>query len=239
MPVVPEGNDFMKKRTKIELVIFAIVAVMFVLGLIRDMPSGQVPEPATTIAAVIEAPSSEAVVETSAQGGSDFIAVETMQHNGTEDSDGEETSEPAPSETAGTTADISDTEPVEPEPQAEIEVREDGEYTDKEHVALYIHAYGHLPSNYITKDEARDAGWDSSKGNLDEVCPGKSIGGDRFGNYEELLPKKKGRKYTECDIDYNPKKGSRGAKRIVFSNDGLIYYTGDHYNTFELLYGEP
>ena len=118
---------------------------------------------------------------------------------------------------------------------AGLTVSEDGEYTSKEEVALYIHLYNHLPGNYITKKEAQDLGWDSSKGNLNTVAPGKSIGGDKFGNREELLPKKEGRVYYECDIDY--KKGSRNAKRIVFSNDGLIYYTEDHYETYELLYG--
>ena len=116
----------------------------------------------------------------------------------------------------------------------ELTVSEDGEYTSKDEVALYIHLYNHLPSNYITKNEAKDLGWDSSKGNLNKVAPGKSIGGDKFGNREGLLPKKDGRVYYECDIDY--KKGSRNAKRIVFSNDGLIYYTEDHYETYELLY---
>ena len=117
----------------------------------------------------------------------------------------------------------------------ELIVSEDGEYTSKEEVALYIHLYNHLPSNFITKNEAKDLGWDSSLGNLNKVAPGKSIGGDKFGNREGLLPKKSGRVYYECDIDY--KKGSRNAKRIVFSNDGLIYYTEDHYETYELLYG--
>ena len=117
----------------------------------------------------------------------------------------------------------------------ELTVNEDGEYTSKDEVALYIHLYNHLPSNFITKNEAKELGWDSSLGNLNKVAPGKSIGGDKFGNREGLLPKKDGRVYYECDIDY--KKGSRNAKRIVFSNDGLIYYTEDHYETYELLYG--
>ena len=115
-----------------------------------------------------------------------------------------------------------------------ISVAPDGEYTDKDHVALYIHAFGYLPSNYITKQEAEDLGWVPSKGNLWEVAPGKSIGGSHFGNYEKLLPTKKGRKYYECDIDYKGK--SRGAKRIIYSNDGLIFYTSDHYESFEQLY---
>ena len=115
-----------------------------------------------------------------------------------------------------------------------LNVTEDGEYTSKEEVALYIHTYKHLPSNYITKNEAKKLGWDSKSGNLAEACPGKSIGGDKFGNREGLLPEKDGRQYYECDIDYVS--GTRNGKRIVFSNDGLIYYTEDHYNTYELLY---
>lgn len=112
----------------------------------------------------------------------------------------------------------------------------DGSYTAKEDVSLYIHLYGTLPGNFITKDEARSLGWDG--GGLEDCAPGKCIGGDRFGNYEELLPDAPGRTWTECDID-TLGKDSRGAKRIVFSNDGLVYYTDDHYESFELLYGEP
>ena len=114
-------------------------------------------------------------------------------------------------------------------------IDEDGSYTSKEDVALYIHTYGHLPGNFITKKEAQALGW--SGGSLEPYAPGKCIGGSHFGNYEGLLPEAEGRSYTECDID-TLGAGSRGAKRIVFSNDGLIYYTGDHYESFELLYGE-
>lgn len=113
-------------------------------------------------------------------------------------------------------------------------IDENGEYTSKEEVALYIHTFGKLPSNYITKKEAQEQGWDSKSGNLDQVLPGKSIGGDKFGNREELLPTSKGRKYYECDINYTG--GFRNGERIVFSNDGLIFYTQDHYKTFEQLY---
>lgn len=111
---------------------------------------------------------------------------------------------------------------------------ENGSYTTKEDVSLYIHQYGKLPSNFITKKQAESLGWVG--GSLEAYAPGKCIGGNRFGNYEGLLPDAPGRSYTECDID-TLGKSSRGAKRIVFSNDGLIYYTGDHYQTFELLYG--
>lgn len=112
----------------------------------------------------------------------------------------------------------------------------DGTYTSKEDVSAYLHEYGHLPSNFITKKEAKKLGWVSNEGNLDEVAPGMSIGGDYFGNYEGNLPEAEDRDYYECDIDFD---GTyRNGKRIVFSNDGLIYYTEDHYETFELLYGE-
>ena len=102
-------------------------------------------------------------------------------------------------------------------------------------MALYIHLYGHLPQNFITKKQAQSLGW--SGGSLEKYAPGKSIGGSRFGNYEGLLPDAPGRYYSECDIDTLGQSG-RGAKRIVFSNDGLIYYTDDHYESFTLLYGE-
>ena len=111
------------------------------------------------------------------------------------------------------------------------------EYDDKDHVAAYLRAFKELPPNYITKKEAQALGWVSSLGNLWEVAPGKSIGGDRFGNYEGQLPDAKGRKYFECDIDYaldqEQYRGGRNGKRIIFSSDGLIFYTEDHYNTFE------
>lgn len=113
-------------------------------------------------------------------------------------------------------------------------IEEQGSYTDRDSVALYLHTYGRLPDNYITKKQAEAAGWVSKEGNLWEVAPGKSIGGSRFGNYEKKLPDQEGRVWYECDINFD---GSyRGAERIVYSDDGLIYYTGDHYQTFEQLY---
>ena len=114
-------------------------------------------------------------------------------------------------------------------------IDEDGSYTTKDDVALYIHTYGHLPGNFITKKDAQALGWPG--GSLEPYAPGMCIGGSRFGNYEGLLSEADGRTYTECDID-TLHASSRGAKRIVFSNDGLIYYTEDHYESFVLLYGE-
>jgi len=117
--------------------------------------------------------------------------------------------------------------------QAKVSVEKGKAYTDKDHVAAYIHVYKTLPPNYITKGQAAKLGW-KSKGTLDKVAPGKSIGGDRFGNYEKILPDKQGRSWKECDIDYV--RGNRGPKRICFSNDGLIYYSGSHYRNFERMY---
>ena len=152
------------------------------------------------------------------------------------------TPEPQPSPSPSP---LPDSEP-EPEPSTptdtvrsatsddgKITVYEDRTYSSKDKVALYIHAFGHLPSNYLTKDEAEALGW--TGGSLDKVAPGKSIGGDWFGNYQGKLPKAKGREWHECDIGTQGK-SSRGEKRIVYSNDGLIYYTSDHYETFTRLY---
>lgn len=118
----------------------------------------------------------------------------------------------------------------------EVSVEKNGEYTSKEEVAAYLYQFGELPDNYITKKEAKKLGRVSEEGNLYKVAPGKSIGGDYFGNYEGILPEKEGREYHECDIDTDGH--YRGAKRTVYSDDDLIYYTEDHYESFTLLYGE-
>lgn len=130
------------------------------------------------------------------------------------------------------TATAAPTEQPTPEPPT-LDV--DGSYTSKEDVALYLVTYGELPQNFITKNEARKLGWPG--GDLRPYAPGKCIGGSSFGNYEGQLPEADGRRYYECDID-TLDASKRGAKRLIYSNDGLIYYTGDHYETFELLYGE-
>ena len=126
------------------------------------------------------------------------------------------------------------TEPAaEEEPEEPVLLDEDGTYNSAEDVSLYLYTYDHLPDNYITKNEARDLGW--TGGSVEQVAPGCAIGGDRFGNREGILPKAEGRQYYECDID-TIGETSRGAKRIVWSDDGLIYYTEDHYERFTLLY---
>lgn len=131
-------------------------------------------------------------------------------------------------------------DPLPPSPDAaqagqtdQSQLPRDGSYTSCDDVALYLHLYGCLPQNFITKTEARQLGWEG--GSLEPYAPGCCIGGDRFGNYEGLLPEQEGRSWHECDID-TLGADSRGPCRIVYSSDGLIYYTDDHYQSFRLLY---
>lgn len=108
------------------------------------------------------------------------------------------------------------------------------DYFSDEEVALYLYVFRELPANYLTKNEAYDLGWVSSKGNLWSIGNGLVIGGDKFGNREGRLPDARGRQWYEADVNYEG--GYRGSERILFSNDGLIYVTFDHYETFTLLY---
>ena len=109
-----------------------------------------------------------------------------------------------------------------------------GPIIEPQAIADYIFAHGELPDNFITKEEAQALGWDSTRNYVSDVAPGKSIGGDRFGNYEGQLPRKKGRTFRECDCNYT--KGKRNGERIVYSNDGRVWYTSDHYETFTELF---
>ena len=168
--------------------------------------------------------------------------------NGTDNSAGQSQIQPADTGTSGTsnggsgqtpdssgsTAETGSTTPAAASATDKgVTVYEDGTYSSKAEVALYIHAFGYLPANFITKEEAEALGWEG--GSLEPYAPRMSIGGDWFGNYEGLLPKAKGRTWHECDIDTTGK-SSRGGKRIVYSSDGLIYYTSDHYESFTQLY---
>ena len=117
----------------------------------------------------------------------------------------------------------------------ELPVREDFELpvTDPQDIVDYLEYFGELPENFITKKEARSLGWDSGL-DLSKIAPGKSIGGDYFGNYEEKLPVGKGISYREADCYYT--RGKRNAYRIIYSSDGRVWYTEDHYNTFTELF---
>ncbi len=216
-----------KMRPRGGLVCALLLALGLVLGACGGPGQETVPTGTETAAAAVstaEGTSAETTEKTAAAAVSiaDQISAETTAETADE--------VPARSSADGTAGgNITET-------ADEISVERDGEYSDRDHVALYLHLYGELPSNYITKSDARGLGWDSGKGNLWDVAPGKSIGGDPFGNREGLLPEKKGRSYYECDIDYEG--GYRGGERIVFSDDGLVYYSADHYENFELLYDE-
>ena len=105
------------------------------------------------------------------------------------------------------------------------------ELTNDEIVVKYLKEHGELPEYYITKSEAKSLGWIPSKGNLCEVAPGRAIGGDIWTNRQKTLPTKSGRRYFEADLNYHC--GNRNADRVVFSNDGLVFVTFDHYRSFE------
>lgn len=124
-----------------------------------------------------------------------------------------------------------DTQPAQMQTETVVEGRA---YSTPEEVAAYLYQNQELPPNYLTKQEAAKLGWDSDEGNLWEVADQMSIGGDHFGNYEGLLPEEADREYFEADVYYEG--GYRGPERIVYSNDGLIFYTDDHYESFEQLY---
>lgn len=173
-----------------------------------------------------------AIVETIIEEESADVGVIGGEDGPTEIITGETESTPAPTPEAEAEPEPDDTPPPVEETPALID--ENGWYDTLEDVAEYIHTYGRLPDNFITKNEARDLGWVSSEGNLWEVAEGMSIGGDKFGNREGLLPDAEGRVWYECDINYQG--GYRGSERIVYSNDGLIYYTADHYESFDRLY---
>ena len=89
---------------------------------------------------------------------------------------------------------------------------------------------GKLPENYLTKEEAELLGWENKKGNLADVAEGKVIGGNIYQNREGKLPQANGRIWYEADINYTS--GYRGTERILYSNDGLVFVTYDHYQTF-------
>lgn len=141
---------------------------------------------------------------------------------------------PTVSKAPESSSESSSSKEIEEDSSEDPAIDEDGWYSTKDEVALYLHTFGKLPGNYLTKKEASALGWDSKKGNLWDVAEGMSIGGDTFGNREGLLPSAKGRKWFECDINYEG--GFRGAERILFSSDGLIFYTDDHYQSYTQLY---
>ncbi|MBK0098266.1 hypothetical protein IBT49_19960 [Erwinia sp. S63] len=103
--------------------------------------------------------------------------------------------------------------------------------TDANTVARWLQQHHKLPDLYLTKSEARRQGWNPSKGDLCNVLPGRAIGGDRFSNREHRLPMQQGRQWYEADVNYDC--GHRDADRLLYSSDGLIFLTTDHYRSFK------
>lgn len=108
-------------------------------------------------------------------------------------------------------------------------IQEIDELTEESKVINYVKAHHELPDYYLTKAEARRKGWVASEGNLCKVLPGKAIGGDKFSNREKTLPK--GNQYFEADVNYTC--GRRNADRIVFTKQGEVWLTHDHYKAFQ------
>lgn len=123
------------------------------------------------------------------------------------------------------------TQKQSPESQVHSSSNRINELSKESLVVPYVKEHGKLPDYYITKREAREKGWEASSGNLCEVLPGRAIGGDVFTNRQGNLPEKQGRKWFEADLNYNC--GRRNADRLLFSSDGLVFVTHDHYKTFE------
>lgn len=209
-----------------------VTALLFVMLTLFGCGKSEISENAISSAASV-AEKSEAVLENdTVSEKSETVVAETASDNYESSAVAETLSDNSDSSVGAETTDSYDVVSAD-EDSSKALIDEYGIYDSKDEVALYIVTYDKLPSNYITKKEAKKLGW--SGGSLESYAPGKCIGGDYFGNYEGNLPEDT--KYHECDIDTLGKK-SRGAKRIVYSDDGYIYYTEDHYETFELLY-EP
>jgi len=117
-------------------------------------------------------------------------------------------------------------------------ISETGKYTAKDSVAAYIYLFHKLPSNYVNKATGQTlyenkTGNEFSKWNFNPwTSLGVMIGGDIYNNNEGLLPS--GNSYRECDVDYHD--SSRGTKRLIYTLNGLVYYTANHYESFAKVY---
>lgn len=215
-----QNNTPASFRTRL-LAFLLVLAIGFVMGWINGRSSAE----------SAPAAPSETTISQSSEG---TATPEAPAEPTSGDTEASSTNTPGTTTTGTDDAGTSTVAPERGPSDGTLSVTEDGQYTSKDEVALYLHTYGHLPSNYISKTKARNKGWVATEGNLWDVCPGMSIGGSEYYNDEDQLPDARRRRWTECDINYHG--GYRGAERIVFSNDGLIYYTPDHYRTFEQLY---
>jgi guanyl-specific ribonuclease Sa len=215
----PAAESKTKEKNPMKQGLRRLAAALLLFALLALCACGDLNETLDTAQQVMDA----------AQAVSELLSTDEMPQG--MDQPPQETANAPPQSAAAQTQTPQQT-PCAPDETAQDAPDPDGVYTSCEDVALYLHIYGCLPGNFITKSQARSLGWRG--GSLEPYAPGKCIGGDRFGNYEGLLPEGS---YTECDID-TLGADSRGAKRLVFSDDGRIYYTEDHYASFIELYGQ-
>ena len=219
-----QNNKKAPKKSLLSTLAVVVIAVLLLIG--QQMGLLPTTEPDATVDPAIE---QAVTADPGAEPESDTAAV-TEQQPTAAPATQEPTAIPATQKPTATPT-------AQPEPTADPNAGQAAPITEPQAIVNYLATHdGQLPDNFVTKNEAQALGWDSSKNYLSDVAPGKSIGGDRFGNYEGLLPTAKGRTYREADCYYTG--GPRNAYRLVFSNDGLYFYTDDHYNSFTELFPE-
>ena len=223
----------MKKRHVFKIYLVLLMLIMTACGGGKDAPVDAIQEYGSTVqssAAGTEKPKDD--VQKNPHEHDSEMSASQINDSGMNDSEANESvnDESDIDGSATNDLDINDWNVHDTETQEASNLPTYGEYYyDLKNVVLYLEVYDELPPNYITKREAQELGWEG--GSVEKYQEGAAIGGDYFGNREGLLPKASGRSYTECDIDTNGY-SSRGSRRLVFSNDGLYFYTADHYESF-------
>ena len=226
----------LKSNPFLGLYIVLLILIMTACGKSQSAAPETVQESKTNLQIV------EPLVIPESEGSESSKAEETASEEQGQSSEQEDTAETQDNSEANKTPLTDESETQGNESESQVSEIEDAQetindnlpvrgnyYYDVVNVVLYLDVYNELPPNYITKSEAQALGWEG--GSVEKYKEGAAIGGDYFGNREGLLPADNGRKYTECDIDTHGY-GSRGSRRLVFSNDGLYFYTSNHYESF-------
>ena len=229
-------SKYMKSKPFLGLYIALLILFMTACGRSQSAAPETVQETKTNVQVV------EPLIIPESEGSESSKAKETASEDQGQSSEQEDTAETQDNSGANETPQTDESETQGNESESQVSEIEDSQetindnlpvrgnyYYDVVNVVLYLDMYNELPPNYITKSEAQALGWEG--GSVEKYKEGTAIGGDYFGNREGLLPAADGRKYTECDIDTHGY-SSRGSRRLVFSNDGLYFYTSDHYESF-------
>ena len=209
-------NRMSRYYTKIQKAVLTVASVLFAVMLAGCTPEAQ--QFADAVARLQEAQQTQIAIEQegtvpSADNEIERAIAEAEQESGISPQEEEEA---APAEEQAVSTE-------------EYAVKEGAYYYDLQNVVLYLDCYHRLPDNYITKNEARDLGWEG--GSVEDYCEGAAIGGDRFGNREGVLPQNGKTVYFECDIDTHGWK-NRGSRRLIYTKDGEYFYSPDHYETY-------